>query len=156
MRGRGWRVGTVGCRAVQQVLVERDFTQPVGRLFAYLSEHENLGTIFPMRVERVRDGENGERNGVGSVRRLSMGGLMPFEETVTAVEPDRLIEYRITKGSPMTGHRGQMEFSEREGGGSHLRYEIVFGAKVPGLDRVVAAGLRRSIARGLGTVATEA
>ena len=56
---------------MQQVLVERDFDQPVDRLFAYLCEHENLGPIFPARVERVRDGENGERNGVGSVRRLS-------------------------------------------------------------------------------------
>jgi uncharacterized protein YndB with AHSA1/START domain len=141
---------------VQQVLVERDFEQPVDRLFAYLSEHENLGTIFPMRVERVRDGDNGDRNGVGSVRRLSLNGLAPFEETVTAVQPNRLIEYRITKGSPMRGHRGQMEFSERNGGGSRLRYEIVFGAKIPGLDRVVAASLRRSIARGLDTVAEQA
>jgi uncharacterized protein YndB with AHSA1/START domain len=141
---------------VQQVLVERDFTQPAERIFAYLSEHENLDVIFPMRVERVRDGENGERNGVGSVRRLSFRGLLPCEETVTAVEPDRRIEYRITKGTPLRGHRGEMLFSEREGGGSHLRYEIVFGAAVPGVDRVVAASLRRSIARGLEKVAKKA
>lgn len=141
---------------MQQVLVERDFDQPVDRLFAYLSEHENLGAIFPARVERVRDGENGERNGVGSVRRLSFGGLLPFEETVTAVEPNRRIAYRITKGSPLRGHRGEMLFTERDGGGSHLRYEIVFGAAVPGLDRVVAASLRRSVAKGLGKVAAQA
>jgi uncharacterized protein YndB with AHSA1/START domain len=141
---------------VQQVLIERDFDQPVDRLFDYLSEHENLGVIFPMRVERVRDGQNGARNGVGSVRRLSMRGLMPFEETVTSVEPNRRIEYRITKGTPLRGHRGEMLFSERDGGGSHLRYEIVFGAAVPGIDRVVAASLRRSIAKGLDTVAAQA
>ena len=141
---------------MQQVLIERDFDQPVDRLFDYLSEHENLGVIFPMRVERVRDGQNGARNGVGSVRRLSMRGLMPFEETVTSVEPNRRIEYRITKGTPLRGHRGEMLFSERDGGGSHLRYEIVFGAAVPGIDRVVAASLRRSIAKGLDTVAAQA
>ena len=141
---------------MQQVLVERDFDQPVERVFAYLSEHENLGAIFPMRVQRVRDGQNGERNGVGSVRRLSFRGLMPFEETVTAVEPNRRIEYKITKGTPLKGHRGEMLFSERDGGGTHLRYEIVFGAKVPGVDRVVAATLRRSVAQGMDTVAKEA
>ena len=140
---------------MQQVLIERDFDQPVERVFAYLSEHENLGTIFPMRVERVRDGENGARNGVGSVRKLSMNGLMPFEETVSAVEPNRRIEYKITKGSPLRGHRGEMLFSERDGG-SHLRYEIVFGAPVPGLAGVVAASLRRSIRKGLDTVAERA
>jgi len=141
---------------VQQVLVERDFEQSVDRVFDYLSEHENLGAIFPMRVERVRDGENGERNGVGSVRRLSMHGLMPFEETVTAVEPGRRIEYKITKGTPMRGHRGEMLFSERDGGGSHLRYEIVFGSRVPGIAPIVASTLRRSISKGLETVAAEA
>jgi uncharacterized protein YndB with AHSA1/START domain len=141
---------------VQQVLVERDFSQPAERVFAYLSEHENLGVIFPTRVERVRDGENGERNGVGSVRRLSFRGLMPFEETVTGMEPNRRIEYRITKGTPLRGHRGEMLFSERDGGGSHLRYEIVLGSAVPGVARIVASSLRRSIAKGLDKVAAEA
>jgi uncharacterized protein YndB with AHSA1/START domain len=140
---------------VQQVLVERDFTQPVERVFAYLSEHENLGEIFPMRVERVRDGDNGDRNGVGSVRRLSFRGLLPLEETVTSVEPNRRIEYRITKGSPLRNHRGEMLFSERDGSGSHLRYEITFDA-APGLAPVVAAGLRRSITRGMDVVAEKA
>jgi len=141
---------------VQQVLIERDFEQSAERLFAYLSEHENLGAIFPFRVERVRDGENGDRNGVGSVRRLSFGGMLPLEETVTASEPNRRIAYRITKGSPLRGHRGEMLFSDRAGGGSHLRYEIVFGSPIPGVARIVAAGLRRSIAKGLDTVAAEA
>jgi uncharacterized protein YndB with AHSA1/START domain len=141
---------------VKQVLIERDFEQGVDRVFDYLSEHENLGVIFPTRVERVRDGQGGERNGVGSVRRLSFGGLMPFEETVTAMEPNRRIEYRITQGTPLRGHRGEMLFSEREGGGSHLRYEIVFGSRVPGVAAAVAASLRRSIAKGLETVAARA
>jgi uncharacterized protein YndB with AHSA1/START domain len=141
---------------VQQVLVERDFEQSVDRVFAYLAEHENLGTIFPFRVERVRDGENGDRNGVGSVRRLSFNGLLPLEETITAAEPNRRIAYRITKGSPLRGHRGEMLFSERDGGGSHLRYEIVFGSAIPGVAAIVAASLRRSITKGLETVATQA
>lgn len=141
---------------MQQVLIERDFEQSVDRLFDYLSEHENLGAIFPFRVERVRDGENGNRNGVGSVRRLSLRGLMPFEETVTACEPNRRIEYRITKGTPLRGHRGEMLFSERDGAGSHLRYEIVFGSAIPGVAAAVAANLRRSITKGLDKVAAEA
>jgi uncharacterized protein YndB with AHSA1/START domain len=141
---------------VQQVLVERDFEQGADRVYAYLAEHENLSAIFPARVERVRDGQNGDRNGVGSVRRLSFRGLLPFEETVTATEPNRRIAYRITKGTPLRGHRGEMLFSEREGGGSHLRYEIVFGSAVPGVAAIVAASLRRSIAKGLDKVAAEA
>ncbi len=51
---------------LHHIHVQRDFTQPVERVFAYLAEHENLGAIFkPLRVERVRDGQSA-RNGVGS------------------------------------------------------------------------------------------
>jgi uncharacterized protein YndB with AHSA1/START domain len=141
---------------MQRVLVERDFDQPAERLFAYLAEHENLGELFGMRVERVRDGQSGERNGVGSVRRLSFGGVAPLEESITAYEPNRRIEYRITKGSPLRDHRGEMLFTERPGGGTHLRYEISFGGKFPGADRIVALGLRRSIPKGLDKAAANA
>jgi hypothetical protein len=40
----------------------------------------------------------------------------------------------------------------RDGGGSHLRYEIEFGSKVPGLAAAVAAGTKRSIERGLAKI----
>ena len=72
---------------MQTVRVQKDFTAPPERVFAHLSDNDNLGVLFaPARVEHVRDGET-ERNGVGSVRRLSFWGLLPFEETVTAVVP---------------------------------------------------------------------
>jgi len=138
---------------VQRILIERDFALPVDRVFAYLAEHEHLGGLFGTRVQRIRDGDDGHRNGAGSARRLSFGGLLPFEETVTEFVPGELIRYRITKGSPLRDHRGEMQFSPRAAdGGSRLRYEIVFGARVPGLDRVVAASLNRSIRRGLDEV----
>ena len=141
---------------MQRVFAERDFDQPPERMFAYLAEHENLSELFGMRVERVRDGTDGERNGVGSVRRLSFGGLAPVEESITACEPNERIEYRITKGSPLRDHRGEMRFTPRDGGGTHLRYEITFGARLPGADRIVAAGLRRSIPKGLDKAASRA
>lgn len=137
---------------MQTVHVQRDFSAPVDRLYAYLSEHENLAAIFPTRVERLRDGET-ERNGVGSVRKLSFNGLLPFEETVTEAIPNERIEYRITKGSPLRRHHGTMLFSATGESGSHLDYTINFGAVVPGLDVVIAAGLRRSISQGLDKVA---
>ena len=48
--------------------MSRDFAKPPDRVFAYLSEHENLGPLFDAKIERVRDGDT-ERNGVNSVRR---------------------------------------------------------------------------------------
>jgi Polyketide cyclase / dehydrase and lipid transport len=133
---------------VQRVVVDQDFFLPLDRVFGHLAEHENLAAVFGAKIKRLRDGTDGNRNGVGSVRELRIGPLPSFEETVTEFVPDERICYRITRGSPLRDHAGVMSFSAN-GTGTHLRYEISFGAVVPGLDRLVAASLRRSIPKGL-------
>ena len=133
------------------VVVDRDFSLPPARVFAYLAEHEHLGPLFGAKVRRLNDGTDGTRNGVGSARELKVGPLPPFVETVTEVVPDELIRYRITQGSPLRHHEGVMQFTPN-GAGTHLKYVISFGAVVPGLDHLVAAGLRRNVAKGLEQV----
>ncbi|HZV74871.1 MAG TPA: SRPBCC family protein [Conexibacter sp.] len=133
---------------LQHVHVTQDFRAPVERVFAYLAEHENLEALFGTRIERVRDGER-ERNGVGSCRRLSFNGLLPFEETVTEVVPNERIAYRITKGTPMRDHEGVMAFAATARGGTRLDYRIRFGSAVPGLAAVIARVLHGRIAAGL-------
>lgn len=137
---------------MQRIVMEQDFALPVDRVFAFLAEHENLNHLFPAKVTRLKDGADGTRNGEGSVRALKIGPLPAFEETNTKVVPNEVIEYRITKGSPLRNHSGRMEFSEKPGGGSHLRYEISFGAVVPGLDVIVAKALKRDVSKGLQKV----
>jgi uncharacterized protein YndB with AHSA1/START domain len=139
---------------MQRVQFERDFDLPVDRVFAYLAEHENLGPLFGARITRVRDGDQ-VRNGVGSVRRLRIGLLPGFEETVTGFVPGERIEYRITRGSPLRDHHGAMAFSPRPAG-THLHYVIEFAGAVPGVAPAVAAGLNRSVPRGLDHVAANA
>jgi hypothetical protein len=137
---------------LRHVHVTHDFTQPVERVFAFLAEHENLGAIFsPLRVKRVRDGAT-ERNGVGSTRRLSLFGLLPFDETVTAVIPNERIVYTITQGGPMRDHEGVMAFSAGQNGGSRLDYSIRFSSPVPGLAAIVKRAVTRSITAGLKQV----
>jgi len=139
---------------MQRVDVEQDFELPVERVYAYLSEHENLGPLLGATVTRVRDSDT-ERNGAGSVRQLRIGALPPFEETVTSAVPNERIDYRITKGSPLRDHRGSMVFTRR-GTGSHLHFVIDFGSAVPGLDRVVRLALQRRISKNLPTVDSRA
>ena len=124
-----------------------DFDAPVERVYAWFSEHSNLKTLFGIDVERIKEGET-DPNGVGSVRKLSLKGIMPFEETVTEAIPNERIEYRVTKGTPLRDHLGVMVFSSTGDGRSHVDYTITFDAAVPGLDKAVAAGLSRSIRRG--------
>ena len=135
---------------MQRIEITQDFALPVERVYSYLAEHENLGPLLGAKITRVRDGHD-SRNGVGSVRSLKLGPLPAFEETVTQAVPNELIEYRITKGSPLRRHRGEMRFAPA-GSGSRLTYVIEFGAVVPGLDRVIAKGLERGIRTNLPAV----
>jgi len=140
---------------MQRLIFDHDYAMPPERVFAYLSEHENLDDIFGARITRLRDGTDGHRNGVGSARELKVGPTRPFEETVTEFVPNELITYEITKGSPLKNHRGEMRFTV-EGEGTHLHYEISFRSKLPGVDLIVAQGLKRNVAKGLTGVETRA
>jgi uncharacterized protein YndB with AHSA1/START domain len=133
--------------AKETIDITHEFSAPVDQVFGHLSEHENLGPIFGIRVERAKDG-NTDRNGVGSIRRLSLNGLMPFEETVTDFKENELIEYTITKGTPIKDHLGTMRFSATESGGTKLHYVINIDGP-PIIIPLVAMQLRRSIAAGL-------
>ncbi len=136
---------------VQRLIFDPDYVLGRERIFAYLAEHEHLAPVFGAKIRRISDGSDGHRNGVGSSRELRIGPLPPLEETVVEFVPNELIRYRITKGSPLRNHDATMRFTER-GSGTHLHYEIAFGAVIPGLDIVVAAGLRRAVSRGLANV----
>ncbi len=132
-------------------MFDRDYSLPPERVFGYLSEHENLSAVFGAKVRRLRDGSDGERNGVDSARELRIGPLPPFVETVVEFVPNEFIRYRITKGSPLRDHEGTIRLTP-QGDGTHLHYEIAFRAVLPGLDAVIAPGLRRNVSRGLDRV----
>lgn len=132
----------------QRVHVTHTFASDPATVFEALSEHENLGPIFGADIQRVKDGDT-SRNGVGSVRSLKVGPMPAFEETVTKSEPNRLIEYRITKGGPLKGHLGIQKLTPTQDGGTTLDYTIEFTSGVPGLAAVVAKGLDRTISKGL-------
>jgi uncharacterized protein YndB with AHSA1/START domain len=135
----------------RHVHIEHDFAKAPERIFAHLAEHENLAELFGARITRLRDGEH-ERNGVGSVRRLQIGPLPPFQETVEEFVPSQRIVYRITKGSPLRGHVGVMTFEPTAAGGTRFVYDIRLASPIPGVAAIVRASLTRSITRALPDV----
>ncbi len=133
---------------MHRIDVVSDSALPPARVYAFLAEHENLGPLLGGSVRRVRDGLT-SRNGEGSVREIRIGPGLSVQETVTATEPDRSIDYRISKGALLRGHRGRIELSPL-GAGTRVRWTIEFvSTAVPGLAPVVRAGLQRGIAKGL-------
>ncbi len=140
----------------RHVHIEHDFAKPPERVFAHLAEHENLADVFGAKIERLRDGDGSERNGVGSVRQLQIGPLPPFEETVTEFVPSQRIVYRITKGSPLRGHVGTMTFAPTAVGGTRFVYDIRLASPIPGVAPIVHGALTRSITRSLPSIERDA
>jgi uncharacterized protein YndB with AHSA1/START domain len=133
---------------MQRLIFKCEFARPPGPVFEYFAEHENLEPMFGAKITRLSNGDDGSRNGVGSARRLKIGPLPAFDETVTAFQPDQLIEYRITRGSPLRQHVGELRFIPTETG-TQLEWSITFTTPVPGLEVVIAEVLRRRINQGL-------
>lgn len=136
---------------MQRINIHQDFAIPVEKLFAYLAEHENLETIFhPTKIRRIADGQ-WARNGIGSAREMRALGGPAFVETVTDYRENELIEYRITRGSPLKNHIGVMRFSSTPTG-SHLHYTIEFEGRLPLIAAVIRSVLDRGIRKGLRKV----
>lgn len=132
----------------QRVHVVHTFTSDPATVFDKLSEHENLGPVLGAKITRLSDGTS-TRNGVGSVRRLKIGPLPAFEETVTVADPNTLIEYKVTKGSPLKGHWGKQVLTPTADGGTTLEYTIGFDMAVPGLAPVVGKAIVGALRKGL-------
>ncbi len=138
--------------ALTHIHMQQTFNAPVGTVFDILSDHVQFGDIINANIRRVVDSSSDHVNGLGSVRRITLVPTQSFEETITGFEPNSLIEYRITKGSPLKNHKGTMRFSEQNGR-THLDYQIEFESKLPipffapglkfALEKTITGGLRK-------------
>src|SRR5262245_57550693 len=133
----------------QTVRIVQESAKPVEQLYAALADHNNLTKVFGTSVRRIKDAAGSDVNGVGSVRRLD---AIKTEETVTALTPNRYIEYRITKGgAPLRNHLGKIEFSSASGK-STITWTIDFDAP-PLLDLLMKFLLGVAIGRGVRRLA---
>ena len=92
----------------QHIEIRQSFNAPVETIFNILTDHESFGNVIATKVRRVVDCPEENKNGVGSVRRVFSFPLPAFEETVITFEPNFLMEYVVSKGSPIKNHTGRM------------------------------------------------
>lgn len=134
----------------QHIKITQLFAAPVDAIFSLLSDHEAFGKVLNAKIKRVVDSQGENKNGLGSVRRVDVFPGLAFEETVIAFEPNQLIAYSVSKGSPIKNHRGQMAFSHEQGK-TRLVYTIDFEPKRPFLffGPVIKKAIEKSIRDGL-------
>ncbi len=134
------------------------FDAPPAKVFTYFASHETFGAMAggPVAarlkfIRRIRLGEDIKQpDGVGSVRRIGYGPLA-FEETVDSSERGKLIEYFISKGSPLKNHRGRIEF-HADAGGTRVDYLITFEPRVPGTGGLLKRVLHGMISPAFGRI----
>jgi len=138
----------------QQIQIRQLFKAPVDTIFNILTDHEAFGQVINAKIKRVVDSQGKNKNGVGSVRRISTFPVPAFEETVVAFEPNQLMEYVISKGSPIKNHKGRMEFSGEQGK-TRLNYTIDFEPKLPFLflGSILKKAIEKPIREGLQRLA---
>lgn len=88
------------------IYIHQKFDVPAEKIWSFFNEHERLSEIWPAKIKRIVDSKDeGNVNGVGSVRKIIVP-LLPVEETVVRSIKPTLIEYTITKGGPLSHHFG--------------------------------------------------
>lgn len=134
--------------ASQLLQINQFFAAPPARVFAYFADHDNFGRLWwPAHCRRLRTNPQGEASGIGSVREIRLMGVR-FEETITALEPDAYIEYRVTRGGPFRHHIGRMRFVAVPEG-TELDYTIAFDCPWPLLGNFVSGILHATWLRGV-------
>ena len=134
-----------------RIQINQTFPQHIESVFAALADHESFGKIIGANISRIAISQSEYQNGVGSVRKITPFPTGSFEETVTRYEPNVLIEYKVTKGSPIKDHVGTLQFSVNAKGETELFYTICFTPKlpVPGWGQLLSWIIRNPIEKGL-------
>ncbi|BES72411.1 hypothetical protein RE428_34290 [Marinobacter nanhaiticus D15-8W] len=130
--------------------IQEQYDLPRERVFQLFADHNQIGDILGAPVKRIKDSDQADPNGVGSVRKVGMGPIS-LEETVIAFEPDALIEYTVTSMSPIRNHLGRIRFDELNGR-TVVNYTIRFDDLIPFSGKVISVGLEQAIRRGMKKV----
>jgi uncharacterized protein YndB with AHSA1/START domain len=138
---------------IHHISLRHEFDAPIEQVWEAFNDHVNFGKMMGQKVVRIIDSTDLDNvNGVGSVRRLRLP-TGPFEETIVKSEKPSLIEYKITKGTPLHYHYGIMKFKSLPDGRSSIDYTIDLGSKIPLLGGIVKLALEKGIETGLNNYA---
>lgn len=134
--------------ALYTIEINETFDVPRRKVFALFADHDRFGKLLGAPVKRIKDSDQADPNGIGSVRKIGIG---PFglEETVLNFEPDSLIEYTITSMSPIRNHLGRIRFDDTSEGHTRVHYKITFEDIVPFTGKMVSTALEQGIRRGI-------
>lgn len=134
--------------AVYNIEIIETIDAPRDKVFALFADHQSFGKLLGAPIKRIKDSDQADPNGIGSVRKIGYGPV-GLEETVLSFEPESLIEYSITSVSPIKNHMGRICFTDTPEGHTRINYTISFEDIVPFTGKVLSPALEQAIRRGI-------
>jgi len=134
---------------IHTVKLYQEFNAPIEVVWSAFNDPTTLSKIMGQKMIRIVDSTDPENiNGINSTKRIE-APIMPFEETIRKSIKPTLIEYQISKGTPLAHHYGTMIFKSLSNDKSALDYTIEIGSKIPFLGGIVKSVLEKGIGSGL-------
>lgn len=137
--------------AMYTIEINEIFNVPRRKVFALFADHQRFGKLIGVPIKRIKNSDQADPNGAGSVRKIGIGPLS-LQETVLTFEPDSLIEYAITSMSLLRNHMGRIRFMDTADGQTQVNYIITFEDIVPYSGKMVSAALEQGLRRGIKRV----
>jgi uncharacterized protein YndB with AHSA1/START domain len=134
---------------VQEIDVSARSAAPPERVFALLADARSWSRWAPFDESTVEEGE-----GVGELRRFQRG-RRTTRERVTALEPPHRLAYELVSGVPVRDYRAEVTLTPTNGG-TEIRWQSRFNAKIPGTGGLARRGLQRFIQQTAEGLAREA
>ncbi len=124
-------------------------------VFDFFCDHESFGRIWPGRTRRIKESSDpANPNGVGSIRQICLGPMC-FEETQITCDRPALIEYTVTRGSPIKNHLGRICLTAATDGGTDIDYRISFDPRIPLTGALIANSLTKDWSKGIVPIIQE-
>ena len=83
-----------------RIKVEKLINKPAAEVFNFLADHENYSKFPAVDTSELLEHGKHEKNGLGALRRVVLGGIT-LEERIIVFEKPKRLNYLIEKSSPL-------------------------------------------------------
>ena len=119
-------------------------------MYALLRDGATWPTWSPIGSFELDRPAADEPEGVGAVRIFRtprpLGQTLSVEQIVELI-PDRRFSYVLISGLPLRGYRADVDLTPTEGGGTAIRWQSTFSARLPGVGPFYCRVLGRFVAK---------
>jgi len=97
--------------------VQRVIDKDINAVFDLLADHEGYSKFSGIAVSKLLSPGDTEKNGLGALRHIDLGGIK-FDERITCFERPHRLDYKIEASSPLPFKHevGTITLEEAEGG----------------------------------------